>query len=132
MEDVIMTGLAHETFTLTLDKVLQNGTCPQKAKNASCVFTYIWDFPRNMGLAHLISIDGTDVNITLHPLGITGMLAFMSDMKPTTYNIGGQNVVIYRVILDLPTGGERQAGIMWNENGSCITTTNNWIGVGLR
>lgn len=111
-------GLSHETFTLTLDKLIA-GASPVIA-NAKCEFTYIWDWPRNMGLAHLTSINGNAVNIVLHPLGISGSLDFMSDIPPTEFVINGQRVIIYRVILDMPMGGEKSAAIMFNEDGSVI------------
>ena len=98
--------------------------------NAVCQFKGHWDFSTNEGLAELVSVNGTPVNIPLHPMGISGQLDFMSDMKPTSYTIQGKTVVIFRVILDfkqglLPPAGSVFAGIMFNEDGSCIETTQN-------
>lgn len=114
-----------DQFELVLSKT--EGTCPPVLKDAMCCFSYNWDFQKNMGLAHLLTVDGTPVNITLHPLGLQGKLAFMSDMEPTPYEVNGVDVVIYRVSLELdPTTGERFAGVMFNNDGSCVETTQNW------
>lgn len=113
------------TFTLTLSKLLQ-GASPVIA-NAKCEFTYIWDFTKNMGLAHLISIDNCAVNITLHPLGIAGTLDFMSDIPPTNYVINGQRVVLNRIILDINLANNARSGaIMFNNDGSVIEATDNF------
>lgn len=40
-------GLAHETFNLVLDKVLQYVSGPKSLTNK---FSYHWDFAKNMGL----------------------------------------------------------------------------------
>jgi hypothetical protein len=109
-------------FTLVLSK-LKKGTSPV-LPNARCTFSYNWDFQKNMGLAHLISIDGSIVEITLHPLGIQGYLDFMSSMPPTPFVINGKKVIIYRVILDINLQtGVRSAAIMFNVNGSVIQTS---------
>lgn len=80
-----------------------------------------------MGLAHLVSINNCAVNVTLHPLGIAGTLAFMSDIPPTPVVINGQRVTLYRVILDIYlSDGEQAAAVMFNEDGSCIETTETW------
>ncbi len=123
--DVLKTVPSHDTFTLTLSHLIA-GDAPV-IKDAKCEFTYIWDFEKNMGLAHLVSIDDCVVNITLHPLGIQGQLDFMSDIPPTPYVINGQRVVIYRVILDInPANNDREAAIMFNEDGSVIQSTPNF------
>lgn len=115
----------HATFTVTLSQLLA-GPAPV-IKDAKCTFSYTWDFKRNMGLAHLISINDSPINITLHPLGISGILGFMSDIPPTPFQINGQTVVIYRVILDIYlSDGERAAAIMFNKDGSVIEATANW------
>lgn len=122
MEDTV-----HETFDLKLDKVLRGKT---DLENPICTFSYTWDTERNMGITHLVAINGTPVNIVLHPLGIAGQLDFMSDMAPTGYNVDADpgdeiaiiNIVIYRVILDIE-GEDRQAAIMLGEHGDTIITT---------
>jgi len=80
-----------------------------------------------MGEASLDAINYIDVGIVLHPTGIAGMLAFMSDMKPTGYQIDGQNLILNRIVLmiDAETGG-RRAGIMFNDDGSTIEVSGNW------
>lgn len=111
-------------FNSTLSNTLKGSPV---ISNATCEFEYNWDFSKNMGLAHLISIDNCNFNITLHPLGISGMLGFMSDIPPTPVVINGQRVVLYRIILDIDLkSGERKAAIMFNEDGSTIQTSPNW------
>lgn len=114
------------TFTLVLSKLIE-GQSPV-IKNAKCEFTYHWDFDTNKGLAHLVSIDNCPVNnIALYPEGMAGRLAFMSDMKPTSFVINGQRIVIFRVILHIILkNNERMAAIMFNEDGSCIESTDNF------
>ncbi len=115
----------HAIFTLVLSKLIK-GKKPV-IKDAKCEFTYNWDFETNMGLAHLISINHSSVDIKLHPLGIAGYMDFMSDMKPTSFVINGQRVIIYRVILDIKLDdNERSAAIMFNEDGSIIEATDNF------
>ena len=88
-----------------------------------------------MGLAHLKSINGTPVNITLYPIGIEGYLDFMSDIPPTKYTVSAEpgfsialvEVTIYRVILDIDRStGKISAAIMFNDNGSSIQATSNF------
>lgn len=113
------------TFTLVMSKLLK-GASPVIA-NASCVFTYEWNFATNMGLAKLVSIDNCVLDITLHPLGISGYLDFMSSMEPLHTVINGQRVVLNRIILDISLAtNERSGGIMFNEDGSVIEVTDNW------
>lgn len=113
-------------YTVILDTQIR-GT--ETLKNPSCEFHINWDFEKNMGLAMLHSINGSPVNITLHPLGIAGQLDFMSDMEPTKFSVNASNdesialveVVIYRVILDTDAKGENpQAAIMFGVNGESI------------
>jgi len=111
-------------FDLVLGKTIK-GT-PVLA-NPECSFSYDWDFDRNMGLAYLESIKNTSLNLTLHPLGIAGILAFMSDISPITVTINGKEIVIFRVILNIDlVSGIRKAAIMFNQDGSTIQTTDNW------
>jgi hypothetical protein len=79
-----------------------------------------------MGSALLISVNGSDVNTVLNPMGLSNYYGFMSDMSPTRFVINGQEVVIYRVILHLYNDGRRSAAIMFNQDGSCIEVTSNW------
>ena len=114
-------------FSLILTEVLKGEAV---LNNPVCEFSYHWDFDKNMGLANLISINGSPVNITLHPLGIAGQLDFMSDIHPTTYVvkaspddsiIGAFQVTISRVILDMDAEGNNPtAAIMFGEDGSTI------------
>ncbi|AWM12793.1 hypothetical protein DI487_02175 [Flavobacterium sediminis] len=111
-------------FNLTLDQTIK-GT--PVLTNPDCSFSYDWDFSKNMGLALLESIENTELNLTLHPLGIAGVLAFMSDISPLSVTIDGKDVVIFRVILDIDlVSGTKKAAIMFNQDGSTIQTTDNW------
>ncbi|MGX7666799.1 hypothetical protein [Flavobacterium pedocola] len=113
------------TFSLVLSH-LYKGVKPVIA-NANCVFSYSWNFEKNMGLAQLVSIDNCELNITLHPMGIQGYLDFMSDMPPTSVVINGQRVVLNRIILNVELAtNKRSGGIMFNENGDTIQTTDNF------
>ncbi|MFD0862949.1 hypothetical protein ACFQ1M_12105 [Sungkyunkwania multivorans] len=120
------------TFSVALTKQFK-GTAV--LENPVCEFSYIWNFEKNMGIATLNSINGTPLDITLHPLGIKGYLDFMSDMPPTKYEISAEpgssialkEVTIYRVILDIDLEtGARSAAIMFNEDGSSIQTSGNF------
>jgi len=117
---------AQATFNLTLNQQLEGSPVLEKPVFE---YHYDWNFDTNMGIAKLKSINGTPVNITLHPLGIQGNLDFMSDMEPTTYSVNASNdnsvaiieIVIYRVILDISLkSGERSGATMFNKDGSSI------------
>jgi len=119
-------------FKLVLSNVLRG---EEVLKDPCCEFSYHWDFEKNMGLATLVSMNGTPMNITLHPLGIQGRLDFMSDIPPTKYTVNAEcdnsvaliEVVVYRVILDMnPETGEKEAAIMFKMDGSTIQTTANF------
>lgn len=111
-------------FELELNKAFTYKTV---LPNPICKFRYKWDFSTGYGLAYLIAIDSTPVNITLFPLGAEGMWDFVSDMPPTKYLIKGKPVVIYRVALNIdPFTGEESAAILFNPYGSCIMSTGNF------
>lgn len=114
------------TFTLVLTKVL-TGTSPVMA-NANCTFTYNWNFGTNTGSAQLDSINNCTLNTPLYAEGNEGMLDFMSDLETPLHTvINGQRVVIKRIILDIDIStNSRAAAIVFNEDGSCIETTDNW------
>jgi hypothetical protein len=121
-----------KTFNVVLSQQIK-GT--PVLTNPICEMSYIWDFEKNMGLAHLKSINGSLVNITLHPLGIEGSLDFMSDIPPTKYLVSAEpglsialvDVTVYRVILDInKSTGKISAAIMFNEDGSSIQATGNF------
>lgn len=117
-------GLAHETFYLILDKQVQ----PGPVTKLTCKFSYIWDFPRNMGQATLIDVEGDEVNVAMFPLGISGVLDFMNSDKTPIKTQDGQSFTMYRVVLDLGPNGERKASMMIGEDGSEILATSNWDG----
>ncbi|PCI94962.1 MAG: hypothetical protein COB15_12980 [Flavobacteriales bacterium] len=114
------------TFSLTLNQQLK-GT--PVLDNPVFEYYYNWNFEKSVGIAMLKSINGTPVNITLHPLGIQANIDFMTDMEPTTYSVNASNddssalidIVIYRVILDINlASGDRSGATMFNEDGSNI------------
>lgn len=116
-------------FDLVLSEVIRG---EEVLKNPKCEFSYHWDFEKNMGLALLQSINGSTVNITLHPLGIHDQLDFMSDMQPSKYLVNASDddsialieVVINRVILDMDAKGENpKAAIMFGIEGETIQTS---------
>jgi len=121
----------HVSFDLTLNEQVRG---EQVLDAPICHFHYDWDEKKNMGIANLQTINGSPVNITLHPLGIAGELDFMSDMEPTTFHIATvdgkpnvtKEVVIYRVILDI-RGDNRSAAIMFNEDGSSIQASKGFM-----
>lgn len=114
------------TFKVTLNQQLE-GT--PVLENPVCEYHYNWNFEKNMGIAMLKTINGTPVNIELHPLGISEDLDFMSDIPPTTFSVNASNddsialidVVVYRVILDITLATNQRSGaIMFNKDGSSI------------
>jgi hypothetical protein len=116
-------GLASETFTLTLNRQVR----PGPISSLTCKFSYIWDFPRNMGHATLVSVDdGSDINLWMFPLGINNQLDFMNSDHNTVILPSGKTIVLYRVILDLVPGRERAAAIMIGETGDEILATQSW------
>lgn len=122
-----MENTEHVSFELTLSETLSGKS---ELQSPVCLFDYVWDEKTNMGIANLRSINGTPVNIVLHPLGIEGQLDFMSDMEPTAYNVDALpgpetdviTVILYRVILDVE-GDKRSAAIMLGEDGGTIITS---------
>lgn len=116
--------MQEHTLELTLSQTFRGETV---LENPVCKFHYHWDFENNTGSASLATIDGVEVEQKLFPLGIKGMLGFMSDMQPTLYMINDKQVSVFRIILDidLPEMSPR-AAIMFNKDGSTIQTTDNW------
>ena len=125
-----MENTEHVSLDLTLDKIVKG---EKVLENPMCHFTYDWDKETNMGIGQLHSINGSTVNITLHPLGIKGELDFMSDMEPTNFLVNASNddsialidICIYRVILDADANGGKGAGaIMFGQDGETIQASN--------
>jgi len=121
----------HVSFDLTLNKQISGEPV---LENPVCHFHYDWNKEKNMGIAMLQSINGTPVNIVLHPLGIEGQLDFMSDIEPTHFTVNASNddsialvdVIINRVILDVVKSGN-EAAIMFNQDGSSIEATDGFM-----
>lgn len=115
------------TFELVLDKELQAGGC--QLESPTCEFSYNYNFSTDIGSGELVSIDGVAVNIALYPAGLANVYEFLSDLNPLpSFEIDGQEVVIYRVVMDLYEDGSRAAVVMFNEDGSCIEASENWRG----
>jgi hypothetical protein len=114
----------HATINFTLDHIEKGDSCPAFLQNTNVVINYEYNFERNMGLAYIKQIQATRWTEVLHPLGLSSMYAFMSDMSPKTVRLSGGEVVIYRVIFDLQFNGDSQATLMIGNNGDCIMSTN--------
>jgi len=114
-------GLASETFTLTLNKQLK----PGPITTLTCKFSYIRDFPRNIGHATLVNVNNgsDDVNLWMSPFGVKDQLDFMNSEHNRVTLPSGETTVLYRVILDLVPGKERAAAVMLGENGDDILAT---------
>jgi hypothetical protein len=112
------------TFTVVLSKLIEGAWV---IKDPKCKFSYIWDFKRGEGLAYLEAINGSAIGITLHPLGVTGILGFMSDMAPTEVTIDGKKIILFRIILTIRLSDNViSAAIMFNQEGDCIEATDTW------
>ena len=111
-------------FDLELTKAIQ-GT--PVVPNAKCKFCVQWNSATAEGLAYLMEMDGTPLDIKLYPLGLAGILAFASDIDPTTYTINGNPVVIKRVVLEVDNNiSNGSSAITFNVNGSVIQGSANW------
>jgi hypothetical protein len=119
-----LVGLAHETFTLTLDKVLKQ-TDPPHPTSLQCEFSYYYNFPRKQGAATLISVNGA----RLGQMAQTGDLAFASaDMNEVNIASGGaegEKLYISRTVLKLG-GGARYAAVVLGRDGGTVLATSNW------
>ena len=122
-------GLAHETFTLVLDKVIEyDGTGPTSLTNK---YDYTWNFVKDEGLSHLDTVDGNGdlpLPLTLHPAGIKGTISFLGSAKDQPIILpNGWKTTIYRawLILDLATG-QRSASVMLGKDGKTILATQNY------
>lgn len=120
-------GLASETFTLHLDKLIKYSG--QGPISVDLKFHYYWDFVRNMGLAQLLAGDG-DINppfpIEMNPAGIEHTLSFMGANWTQPAKFGDFEETVYRVwlIINLKTG-KRSASIMLGKEGDLIIATEN-------
>lgn len=111
----MMVGLAHESFTLTLDKIIhppsdttQPSTLPSSLE---CEFSYVWNFPRKTGSGYLLKVGSVEMEIPLAPMGIKDEIDFMSTEPSTVRLKDGSEVVLERVVLDLKDG-ERMAAVV--------------------
>lgn len=85
-------------FQLVLSKPILGSKCPPFMKNIRVVVGYNYNFRKNMGIAYLYQIGRTKVNIKLHPLGLKGEYAFMSDIEPLFVKIRGKNLSVKEAV----------------------------------
>ncbi|KZP25529.1 hypothetical protein FIBSPDRAFT_950233 [Athelia psychrophila] len=112
-------------FTLTLDKVLSGSPTVTKAV---CVFTFVWNWASNRGMATLQTIDGQHIGVPLYPRGVfEGMLEFASELElPLKVRFpDGAIIFISGAIFGL-VGGEPRAGLDVGERGQEFLVTQNW------
>jgi len=114
----------HATINFTLDHIEKGNSCPALLQNASVMINYEYDFERNMGLAFLKQLQSTRWTEVLHPMGLSNLYGFISDMAPKTVHLNGGDVVVYRIIFNLQFNGDSQAILMIGEHGDCIMGTN--------
>jgi hypothetical protein len=100
-------GLTHEQFTLTLDRVIDGD--PPSYLPLTCKFQYFWDFPKNEGLAHLMTMNDGKVNQIMLPLGIKDQLDFKTPKDFTAILGDDTRVEVIAVILDLKGHALRSA-----------------------
>ena len=119
-----LVGLAHETFTLTLDKLLKQADQTHPT-SLQCEFSYFYNFPRKQGSATLISVNG----VRLGQMSQTGDLAFSSaDMNEVNIASAGaeeEKVYISKSVLKLG-GGARYAAVVLGRDGGTVLATANW------
>lgn len=112
------------TINFTLNHIEQDDSCPALLQNAALVVNYEYNFERNIGLAYIKQLQLARWTEVLHPLGLSNIYGFMSDMAPKTIRLVGGDVVIYRVIFNLQFNGDSKATLMIGANGECIMSTN--------
>ncbi|RUR10256.1 hypothetical protein [Legionella sp. km772] len=112
------------TINFTLNNIEQGSSCPSLLNNSLVKIYYEYDFKRNMGLAFVKQLQATKWTEVLHPLGISSVYGFMSDMAPKIIPVQGGDVVVYRVIFNLEFNGDSQVRLMLGEQGDCIMSSN--------
>jgi hypothetical protein len=108
------------TLNFVLNHTERGDSCPYLVQNARVVINYDYDFERNMGLAFLKQLQDTDWTEVLHPLGLSSMYGFMSDMAPKTIHLNGGDVIVYRIIFNLRFNGDSELMLMIGEHGDCV------------
>jgi hypothetical protein len=111
------------SIDFSLSEIDRGDNCPAILRNAKLVVDYRYDFSRNIGFARLRQIGSVRWTEMLHPLGLTNLYAFMSDMAPKTIDLDGELVTIYRIIFHLHFNGEAKAMLMIGKDGDCIMST---------
>lgn len=118
----------HERFNVRLSTVKKGTQCTY-LKGLKLDLSYRYDFEKNMGAAWLHEIGDTPMSVVLHPLGLSSMYAFMSDMSPVSVKIGARHIMVYRIIFDLYKDGSKAAAVMFGQKGDCILATANFGGL---
>ena len=117
-------NIAHEEFTLTLDKVI-DGERPSYLP-LKCKFQYFWDYPKNTGLAHLMTMNNGKANQLMLPLDppeldfkthdnfrvILGDVTFV-DVIAVQLNMAGHGI-------------KSAAAILGNAADNCAVATSDW------
>ena len=111
------------TINFTLNHVEKSDSCPALLNNSPVKISYEYDFKRNMGLAFLKQLQATQWTEVLHPLGISSVYGFMSDMAPKMIHLNGGDVVVYRIIFNLQFNGDSQVSLMIGDDGNCIMSS---------
>ena len=113
-------SIATINYTLTQ---AEGDSCPAVLNNSLVTVSYEYDFQRNMGLAFLKQLQTTHWTEVLHPLGLSSVYGFMSDMAPRVVQLIGGEVVVYRIIFNLKFNGDSQVRLMIGEQGDCIMSS---------
>ncbi len=112
----------HDRFNLHLSKIKKGSAC-ERYINTRLDLSYRYDFEQNIGVAWLHQLDETPIYTVLHPLGLSSMYAFMSDMKPVRVKLNQGYAYIYRVVFHLYKDGVKAAFVMFGQHGECILTS---------
>lgn len=111
------------TINFTLNHIEQGESCPAILQNERLTMYYEYDFNSGRGLAYLKKLQETRWTEVLHPLGLSDVYGFMSDMAPKVIHLKGGDVVVYRIIFNLRFNGDADAMLMLGEDGDCIMGT---------
>ncbi len=110
-------------INFTLKQIEEGDSCPALLQNALVTMSYEYDFNKNMGLAFLKQLQSTRWTEVLHPLGLSSVYGFMSNMAPKTIHLNGGDVVVYRIIFNIEFNGDSQVKLMLGEDGNCIMSS---------
>ena len=112
------------TIDFSLSNIERGTSCPTFAQNAKVVVSYSYNFERNMGLAYLKQLQSANWTEVLHPLGLSNLYGFMSNMAPKKVHLDGGDVVVHRIIFNLHFNGDAKVLMMIGSDGDCIMSSN--------